>query len=163
MIYRLMSGVALASVLILGMGGEIVETKPPCGKGNQPPCPDPGDPPACFPTAPNTSFGARLAEIESPTPNVFMFGRPLAAAPVGGDIVLAVGARTARLFIFYLEFDAGGFVGSTELSPDGGFQVGDSARKLAVADFNGDTFPDFVVAGFGPVEVIMSALGVPDR
>ena len=29
MIYRLMSGMALASVLILGMGGEIVETKPP--------------------------------------------------------------------------------------------------------------------------------------
>ena len=54
---------------------------------------------------------------------------------------LAVGARTGRVFVFYLDFDAGGFVGSTELSPDGGFQVGDSARKLAVADFNGDTFP----------------------
>ena len=35
MIYRLVSGVALASVLILGVGSEIVETKPPCGKGKQ--------------------------------------------------------------------------------------------------------------------------------
>ena len=102
MIYRLMSGMALASVLILGMGGEIVETKPPCGKGKQPACdpdPDPPPPPACFATIAPTSFGPPIHEIESPTPNVFfMFGRPLAAAPVGEDIVLAVGARSARIF-----------------------------------------------------------------
>ena len=129
----------------------------PCGKGKQPACPDPGDPPACFPTAPNTSFGARLVEIESPTPNVFMFGRPLAAAPVGEDIVLAVGARTGRVFIFYLEFSPPTALPVVSLIAD--IPVGDSARKLAVADFNGDTFPDFVVAGFGPVELIMSDSG----
>lgn len=155
-----MSGVALASVLILGVGSEIVETKPPCGKGNQPPCPDPGDPPACFPTDPTPSFGPPIHEIEAPNSAVFMFGRPLAAAPVGEDIVLAVGARTARLFIYYLDLDAGGNLLTTSfLSPVGGFPVGDSARKLAVADFNGDTFPDFVVSGFGPVELIMSDSG----
>ena len=162
-----MSGVALASVLILGMGGEIVETKPPCGKGNQPACdpdpdpdpgpgPGPGELPACFPTDP-TSFGSPIHEIEAPNSAVFMFGRPLAAAPVGEDIVLAVGARSARLFIYYLDLDAGGNLLTTSfLSPVGGFLVGDSARKLAVADFNSDGNPDFVVAGFGPVELIMS-------
>ena len=111
MIYRLMSGMALASVLILGMGGEIVETKPPCGKGKQPACdpdPDPPPPPACFATIAPTSFGPPIHEIESPTPNVFMFGRPLAAAPVGEDIVLAVGARSARIFIYHLKFDGRG-------------------------------------------------------
>ena len=38
MILRLMVGMALAAAMVLGMGGEVVETKPPCGKGKQPPC-----------------------------------------------------------------------------------------------------------------------------
>ena len=90
-----------------------------------------------------------------------MFGRPLAAAPVGEDIVLAVGARTARLFIYYLDFNPALPLAPPLVSVVADIPVGDNARKLAVADFNGDTFPDFVVAGFGPVEVITSALGPP--
>ena len=160
MIYRLMSSMALASVLILGMGGEIVEAKPPCGKGKQPACPGPGNPPACFATIAPTSFGSPIHEIESPNPNVFMFGRPLAAAPVGEDIVLAVGARSARIFIYYLDFSPPPALPAPPVVTQiADIPVGDSARKLAVADLNGDTLPDFVVSGFGPVEVIMSAPG----
>ena len=164
MIYRLMSGSALAAVLVLGMAGEIAETAPPCGKGPNPTqCPpsDPGPwPPACL-GEPTPNFTLVSPDIPNVDPDTYsMFGRPLAAAQIQptGDIVLAIGARTAKLLIYRLNPTDGTLQDPNPQVVD----LDDNSQKLAVADLNADDEPDFVVAGFGDVEVLLSPDYVPE-
>lgn len=113
---------------------------------------------------PNETFPA--------VPDHGMFGRPIAgrqmhasgnevrldvdgtlAVGKPNDILLAVGARPGTLLIYLLDPGTGQSRGNPLLIP-----LSANARNLAIADFNGDGIPDFVVAGFGPVEVFVSSL-----
>lgn len=129
------------------------------GKGGGKPAKDPPPPAFCASVATPTDF-LDPTTLQAPDDSTHMFGRPLAGAQIletGGDIVLAVGARPNHLFIYLLDPAAGSNViamGQPYLT----ILLADIPRKLAVADFNGDDVPDFVVSGFGPVEVLMSSL-----
>ena len=113
---------------------------------------------------PNETFPA--------VPDHGMFGRPIAGRQMHAsgnevrldvdgtlavgklnDILLAVGARPGTLLIYLLDPGTGQSRGNPLLIP-----LSANARNLAIADFNGDGIPDFVVAGFGPVEVFVSSL-----
>ena len=99
-----------------------------------------------------------------------MFGRPLTAAQIlsSGNIVLAVGARNpARILIYELDPASGTVIlplPPTPASPAMAVvQLEDVPRKMVTAqlNLNVDSIPDFVVAGFGPVEVLLSLGNCP--
>ena len=116
-----------------------------------------------------TAFGEPVATLVPSTtyPNASMFGRPLVAEldrgtgqdPGAGDIVLAVGSRgPSRVHIFRLAPGESPFPLVTELAVP---ELPDPSRRIVAAYFNDDDLPDFVVSGFGPVQVLVSPTYAP--